>query len=100
MRIRSSLLVTARALAATAVATVRGLAVKGGTESAQPYSFMGSLQRPDEPNLSPKGGHACGVMLANADSPCGSTGYVDSAWSKALAQRMTAWTRLWAPVRA
>ena len=48
MRIRSSPLVTALALAATAVATVRVLAVKGGTESTQPYPFMGSLHTPAE----------------------------------------------------
>ena len=57
MRIRSSLLVALLAMAAGAAPAA---AIKGGTESATPYSFMGSLQReggerPDD--------HVCGVLV-------------------------------------
>ncbi|MCI2418695.1 trypsin-like serine protease [Saccharopolyspora sp. K220] len=63
MRIRFPFLVAALALAATAVSVTPALAIKGGTESPEPYSFMGSLQRPDDAGVSPKEGHACGVMV-------------------------------------
>jgi secreted trypsin-like serine protease len=36
------------------------LAIRGGTEAARPYSFVGSLQRPDSPRAD---GHVCGVTL-------------------------------------
>jgi hypothetical protein len=60
MRIRSSLLVAALAVAAAAAGAAPAAAIKGGTESAEPYAFMGSLQReggerPDD--------HVCGVVV-------------------------------------
>lgn len=60
------LLIGALAVAATAVLAVSvfpARAVKGGTESTEAYSFMGSLQRPTEPNVHSPDGHVCGVML-------------------------------------
>ncbi|MEU8820053.1 trypsin-like serine protease [Actinoplanes sp. NPDC048796] len=35
-------------------------AIRGGTEAARPYSFAGSLQRPESPRAD---GHVCGVTL-------------------------------------
>lgn len=63
MRIRSPFLVTALTVAAVTAGAAPAMAIKGGTESVQPYSFMGSLQRPGDRGVSPKAAHACGVTL-------------------------------------
>lgn len=55
-------LCTAAALGVGVVAALASpaSAIVGGTEATQPYSFMGSLQRPDSPRPD---GHVCGVEL-------------------------------------
>jgi secreted trypsin-like serine protease len=61
MRVHSVVLASALALVAATTAAAPALAIRGGVESAQAYSFMGSLQRPfDSPRAD---GHVCGVTL-------------------------------------
>jgi V8-like Glu-specific endopeptidase len=56
-------LLAAVALVATAAGVVAAQAGPVRTESTQPYSFMGSLQRPNEPDVKSPDGHVCGVIL-------------------------------------
>ncbi|GAA4621073.1 trypsin-like serine protease [Saccharopolyspora hordei] len=62
MRNRSLLLAAVLALAAPLVGAVPAQAVVGGTESTEPYPFMGSFQ-PSFPRSPHPDGHGCGVMV-------------------------------------
>jgi hypothetical protein len=55
-----ALLVVPLVPAALAATVTPSFALRGGVESAQPYSFMGSLQRAESPRAD---GHVCGVTL-------------------------------------
>jgi trypsin/trypsin-like peptidase len=55
--------VTVAATAALVVSVGPASAVKGGTESTETYSFMGSLQRPNEPDVHSPDKHVCGAMI-------------------------------------
>jgi hypothetical protein len=59
MRFRS-LLVIPLALIALVTTATPAFPLRGGVESTQRYSFMGSLQRPESPRAD---GHVCGVTL-------------------------------------
>ncbi|GAA2832293.1 trypsin-like serine protease [Crossiella cryophila] len=60
MRLQTTALAATLAVVATMAGALPALAIKGGKQSPQPYSFMGSLQRPDSPRAD---GHVCGVTL-------------------------------------
>ncbi|MCM4084307.1 trypsin-like serine protease [Paractinoplanes hotanensis] len=47
-------------MVATFTVSAPAMAIRGGHEAAKPYSFAGSLQRPDSPR---DDGHVCGVTL-------------------------------------
>ncbi|MDR7281184.1 trypsin-like serine protease [Catenuloplanes atrovinosus] len=52
--------VTGAAVAAAVLVATQASAIRGGQEATQPYSFAGSLQRPESPRAD---GHVCGVTL-------------------------------------
>lgn len=60
MRLLRAAVVLVAALTAALPWATPALAIRGGAASAQPYSFAGSLQRPDSPRAD---GHVCGVTL-------------------------------------
>lgn len=57
---RRRILVMSFAVIAMITTVTPALAIRGGAEAPAPYSFSGSLQRPDSPR---DDGHTCGVTL-------------------------------------